>query len=66
MMQQERRDATDRHFAPTGQPRRSADVCSPEARPERDAQNPIEHARLRRLTPELSGHINREAIDWSA
>jgi len=24
------------------------------------------HLKHRRLTPELSGHINREAIDWSA
>jgi hypothetical protein len=24
------------------------------------------HARTNRLTLELSGHINREAIDWSA
>jgi hypothetical protein len=34
--------------------------------PERGATNPNEHADLRRLTLELSGHINREAIDWSA
>ncbi|MCZ8063924.1 hypothetical protein, partial [Silanimonas sp.] len=27
MMPQDRREVTDRHFAPTGQPHRSADVC---------------------------------------
>ena len=34
--------------------------------PERGATNPNEHADLRRLTIELSGSINREAIDLSA
>jgi hypothetical protein len=34
--------------------------------PKPEANSPIEHACLRRLTLELSGHINRKAIDWSA
>jgi len=40
MMPQYRREATGRHFAPTGQPHRSADVCSPEDRPEARSQEP--------------------------
>jgi len=40
MMPQERRDATGRHFAPTGQPRRSVDVCNPDAQPEAGRQEP--------------------------
>jgi len=34
----------------------------------RPAENGLaaDHRRTNRLTPELSGHINREAIDWSA
>jgi hypothetical protein len=46
--------ATARTFAPRS------------AGPERAATNTNEHADLRRLTLELSGHIIREAIDWSA
>ena len=34
--------------------------------PKPEADSPIEHACLRRLTRELSGSINREAIDLSA
>ncbi|MBT9161199.1 MAG: hypothetical protein DDT26_02503 [Dehalococcoidia bacterium] len=66
MMQHHRREATAWHFAPTGQPRRSASTEPAEnlARSQKSPKPKMPY--LQRLTLELSGHINREAIDWSA
>ena len=49
-----------------GSPAAALTSAKPELNTKQDATNLNEHARLRRLTLELSGSINREAIDLSA